>query len=219
MNHGGATALRGGVGVEIIRKDRWVPDPIAAFNPRSGLGKYIRECLQYLPAQMAAELVNRVSRVVVLESSLWAVLLPVGRPPEPLGLLSQKVVTTAGVNFIVDAFQNIVELENMKYHGLGTGNTAENVADTALVTELTTEYNPNSTRATGTTIEGASANIFRTVATNTVDAAAAIVEHGIFSQAATGGGVLLDRSVFSVVNLANGDSLQTTYDLTCSAGG
>lgn len=133
-----------------------------------------------------------------------------------LGLAGMRVVTTAGVGFIVDAFQNSVELENMKYHGLGTGNTAEASGDTALVTELTTEYNPNSTRATGSLTEGASGNIFRTVGTNTVDASAAVVEHGIFS--ASSAGVLLDRTVFSVVNLASGDSLQTTYDLTFTAG-
>lgn len=56
-------------------------------------------------------------------------------------------------------------------------------------------------------------------ATLTPSAPVAITEHGIFSQAATGGGVLLDRSVFSVVNLASGDSLQATYDLTFAAGG
>lgn len=135
-----------------------------------------------------------------------------------LGLASLRVVTTAGVNFIVDAFQNLTELEILKYHGIGTGAVAEAVGDTALGTELTTQYNPDNTRATGSLTEGASANIYRTVGTNTVDASAAITEHGILSQAATGGGTMLDRSVFSVVNLANGDSLQTTYDLTMSAG-
>jgi hypothetical protein len=134
------------------------------------------------------------------------------------GLASLRVVTDTGVAFIVDAFQNSVELENLKYHGIGTGGTAEAAGQTALVTELTTEYNPNSTRATGSTTESA-ANIYRTVGTNTVDATAAITEHGIFSQAATGGGTMLDRSLFSVVNLASGDSLQTTYDLTLTSGG
>jgi hypothetical protein len=136
-----------------------------------------------------------------------------------LGLASMRVVTTAGVNFIVDAFQNTQEVENFKYHGLGTNNTAEAVGDTGLNTELTTQYNPDNTRATGSLTEGASANIFRTVGTNTVDATAAVVEHGILTQAATGGGTLLDRSVFSTVNLASGDSLQSTYDLTIASGG
>lgn len=135
------------------------------------------------------------------------------------GLASLRVVTTAGVNFIVDAFQNTVELEILKYHGIGTGTNAEAVGDTALQTELTTQYNPDSTRATGTTTEGGGANVYRTVGTNTVDASVAITEHGILSQAATGGGTLLDRSVFSAINLASGDSLQSTFDLTVTAGG
>lgn len=136
-----------------------------------------------------------------------------------LGLASMRVVTTAGVGFIVDAFQNILEPEIMKFHGIGTGGTAEASSDTALVTESTTALNPDSTRATGSTTEGASANIYRTVGTLTADATIACTEHGVFSTSGTGTGVLLDRSLFSVVNLASGDSLQATYDLTFSAGG
>lgn len=134
------------------------------------------------------------------------------------GLASMRVVTTAGVNAIVDAFQNTVELETFKFHGVGVGTTAEASSDTALVTESTTALNPDSTRATGTTTEGGTANVYRTVGTLTFDATAAITEHGIFTQA-TAGGTLLDRSVFSALNMASGDSLQATYDLTFSAGG
>lgn len=136
----------------------------------------------------------------------------------PYGLAGCRVVTTAGMNAVVDAFQNTVELETFKYHGIGTGSTAEASGDTALVTELTTEYQTDNTRATGTTAEGASANIYQTVATNTVDAAAALREHGVFTQAATGGGTLLDRTVFALINLGNGDSLESTYEITFVAG-
>lgn len=135
-----------------------------------------------------------------------------------LGLASMRVVTTAGVNAIVDAFQNTVELENFKFHGVGTGTGGEVVGDAALGTELTTQYNPDSIRATGTTTEGASANIYRTVGTNTVDASVAITEHGIFTSATGGAGTLLDRSQFAAINLTSGDSLQSTYDLTFTAG-
>lgn len=134
------------------------------------------------------------------------------------GLASLRVVTDTGVAYIVDAFQNTVELENLKFHGYGTGTTAEAASQTALITELTTQYATDNTRPTGSTIEGATANIYRTVGTLSPDATVAITEHGIFSQAATGGGTLLDRSVFSAINLISGDSLQTTYDLTFTAG-
>lgn len=137
----------------------------------------------------------------------------------PYGLASLRVVTDVGVGYIVDAFQNSVELENMKYHGYGTGSTAESASQTALVTELTTQYASDSTRPTGTTTEGATANIYRTVATLSPDTGGtiAVTEHGIFSAASSG--VMLDRSVFSAVNLVAGsDSMTTTYDLTFPSG-
>lgn len=140
-------------------------------------------------------------------------------PEQFFGLASLRVVTTAGVNFIVDAFQNSVELEILKFHALGTGTTAEAIGDTALVTEWTSsEY---AARATGSLTEGASANIFRTVGTNTKlnSGTSAVTEHGIFSSATIGAGTLLDRSVFSAINLNQNDAIQSTYDLTISAGG
>ena len=134
------------------------------------------------------------------------------------GVLSYRLVTNNGVGFIVDAFQNIVEMEIMKYHGVGTTNTAENAADSALAAESTTILNPDSTRGTGTTTESAS-NAYQTVGTVTFDGAGTIVEHGLFSQAATGGGTLYDRSVFTGIGVASGDSIQFTYTCTFTAGG
>mgnify|MGYP005844759595 CR=1 FL=1 len=208
---------------QILVKDKWIPDAlrfrIRGWSPQSHLGKIIKECFRYLPAEQVAALLDAITSVVVIESSLALTVICAGGRREPLGVVSRRVVTNNGVAYIVDGFQNLVELENMKYHGLGTGTNAESQADSALQSELTTQYNPNNTRATGTTEEGSSANIYKTVATNTLDEAAAVTEHGIFSQAATGGGVLLDRSVFSVVNLAAGDGLQSTYQWTANAGG
>jgi hypothetical protein len=117
----------------------------------------------------------------------------------------------------VDAFQNTFEVETFNFHGIGTGAGGEAVGDTALVTELTTEYNPDNTRDTGTQGENG-ANVYQSVGLNTVDSAVALIEHGVFDQAATGGGTLLDRTVFTVINLGNGDSLQSTYEITFTAG-
>jgi hypothetical protein len=135
------------------------------------------------------------------------------------GIAGYRVVTTAGVNYLVDCLENLQEPENLKYHGFGTGTNAEAVGDTALQTELTTQYLTDNTRPTGTQTENG-ANVYETVATLDPDAAVTITEHGIFSQAATGGGTLLDRTVFSAINLAaTGDTLQATYDLTLTSGG
>ena len=158
--------------------------------------------------------------VPTMFGAVWLTVFRGDGTIDDYGLASLRVVTDAGVGFIVDAFQNTVELEIMKYHGIGTGVGAEAAGDTALGTELTTEYTGD-VRATGTTTEGATANIYRTVGTNTLDSGTpAVTEHGVLSQAATGGGVLLDRSVFAAINLDGtaGDGLQSTYDLTLTAG-
>lgn len=135
-----------------------------------------------------------------------------------LGLASMRVVTTAGCNFLVDALQGSVEPEILKYHGVGTGTNSEASGDTALQTESTTIITVDSTRATGSLTEGGGANVFRTVGTISFDGPGAITEHGILSQAATGGGTLLDRSVFSAVNVISGDSIAATYDFTIAPG-
>lgn len=173
------------------------------------------------PAGLAPERLARLQALLRANVPVHELAAVFGGDVTEYGTLSTRVVTTAGVGYIVDAFQNLVEAENMKFHGFGTGTTAEATGDTALVTEESTQYNPDNTRPTGTTTEGASANIYRTVGTYSPDSGGtrAITEHGIFSQAATGGGVLLDRSVFSAVNLvAASDSLQVTYELTFTAG-
>jgi hypothetical protein len=164
----------------------------------------------------------RLFRLPHLDGMLWAKVIRGNGQVLNLGLISTRVVTDTGVGFLVDAWQNSVELENMKFHGYGTGTGAEAAGNTALGTEFTTEYATDNTRPTGTTTEGASANIFRSVATFAPNGGTtlAVTEHGLFSQAATGGGVLFDRSVFSAVNLvvAQSDSLQTTYEATFPSG-
>lgn len=191
--------------------------------PRAGLPDFINQWrarnIPNLMRGLTKIMLARALKVPHIYGQLSLTVIRGDGKIEDYGLASLRVVTTVGVGFIVDAFQNLVEVENMKFHGIGTGVAAEAVGDTALGTELTTQYNPDSTRATGTTTEGASANIYRTVGTNTLDSGTpAVTEHGVLSAASAG--VLLDRSVFTAINLngANGDGLQSTYDLTFTAG-
>lgn len=139
-----------------------------------------------------------------------------------LGLASMRVVTDAGVAKIVALLNgsDAATALAFKYHGFGTGTTAEAAGQTALVTELTTEYATDSTRPTGSQTNNG-ANIYRTVATLAPDSGGviAITEHGVFS--ANAAGTLLDRTKFAAVNLdsGNADTLAVTYDLTLSSGG
>lgn len=159
---------------------------------------------------------TKLTGIPTITSELAVQLIRDGRRID-YGVVSRRVVTNNGVAFIVDAWQNSVELENMKYHGCGTGTTAEAAADSALVTESTTALNPDSTRATGTQSEPAT-NQLTSTGVVTFDNSAAITEHGLFSAATTGTGVLFDRSVFSAINVVSGDSISFAYTVSFTAG-
>lgn len=150
------------------------------------------------------------SGAIAPEARLMAKVFRKDGSVEDMGILSTKVVTTAFVNFLVDQLQTSTgQIANFSWHAMGTGGTAEAIGDTALVTEV-------ETRTDGTQTEGASANIYRSVGTVTATATRAIVEHGLFDASTSGN--LMDRSVFTVINLSNGDGIQFTYELTVPAG-
>jgi hypothetical protein len=136
-----------------------------------------------------------------------------------LGCVGKRVVTTAFVNYLRDDLANAsggADISTFKYHECGTGTTAEAIGDTALVTPCTSALNPDSTRASGTQVNSV-AKTYSSVGTLTFDASAAVTEHGLFNAASSG--TLMDRTVFSAVNVASGDSIQFTYTLTISDGG
>lgn len=168
-----------------------------------------------------AKLFTKVTKIPTITGQLFLRKRLVDGTWIDYGCVGYRLVTNAGVAFLVDDWDPAAatDMSTMKYHGVGTGNTAENVTDTALVTECTTALNPDSTRATGTASQP-SANILRSIGTLTFDApSTAVVEHGLLSQAATGGGTLWDRTVFAVVTMLTGESLQCQYDGTVNSGG
>lgn len=161
---------------------------------------------------------QKYSEMPFMYGALWLTLYRGNGDVLDYGLAGLRVVTTAGVTFIcADIAGGASDSNLFKYHGFGTGTTAEASGDTALVTELTTQYASDSTRPTGS--QSSSTNTYTTVGTVSPDSGGtiAITEHGIFS--ATSGTTLLDRTVFSAVNtVAASDSLQATYVLTLPAG-
>lgn len=226
----------GALGLRVIRSgDPDVPWPCRELSmeeikhygmPRRGLSEHVNQWRasnrRNLARGLAKVLPARALKIPHFYGQLFLSKLTADGERIDYGLASMRVVTTAGVVYIAADIAGGANDSNLfKFHGIGTNSTAEAVGDTALGAESTTALNPDNTRATGSQTQGTSgANAtYTTVGTLTADATIAATEHGIFTQAATGGGTLLDRSVFTVVNLASGDSLQATYVLTLSAGG
>ena len=127
------------------------------------------------------------------------------------GIVSTKCVTDDFAEMFVDVLQSAdATFSDFKYHDFGTGSTAEDPSDTGLETPC------GDAREVGTQTEGATANIYKSVATHTFGGAYTITEHGLFNAAAVG--VLMDRSVFTGIAFGSGDKCEATYQLTLNSG-
>ena len=177
--------------------------------------KNLPNLMRGMPGVLLAELGGKVGLVAPV-GRLYARKVGADGSITNYGLIGTRVVTTAFCEFMVD--QLIAEGStwgDFKYHDSGTGITAENATDTGMETESTVQT--DDLRAVGTQVEGTSVQ-YRSVGTITYDGSAAITEHGLFNNTRVGGGTLMDRTVFSAINVASGDSIQFTYTLTCTAG-
>jgi len=126
------------------------------------------------------------------------------------GVLGYRVVTTAFVNFVVD--QLITETSvfgDFKYHDSGVGVTAEASGDTDI------ETTDGESRVAGTQVED-DPDDYQSVGTITYTTSKAITEHGLFN--ASTGVTLMDRTLFSAINVVDTDSIQFTYTINIPAG-
>lgn len=126
----------------------------------------------------------------------------------------KNLITNAGFAGVASRLNGAGSEAAFTYIALGTGTTAANVADTALVTEITTgggaRANASASRVTDT-VTNDTAQLQNTFSfTSTF----AVTESGILNAASAG--VLLARQVFSAVNVVSGDSLQITWKVTAS---
>lgn len=167
---------------------------------------------------LVAKAFSWLTGIPTLTSELRAVLIRADGLQVDYGVVARRCITNAGVAYLVDAWDGrLVALENMNYHGCGTSNAAEAATDTALGAECTTVLNPASTRAAGTRSQPAS-NQLQTVGLLMFGGSATVQEHGLFNQAATGGGTLWDRSVHSAIAVVAGEGINYTYTLTVNSG-
>jgi len=192
-----------------------LPDKVQSFG--RDFRKIWREA--YMEYQVKEGIVqvkkDKLSRTISSKSSiqatLGAVLIRNGERYN-FGVVCERKVTTEFVEYLVDQLQaESSDFGDFKYHLSGTGVGVEAVSDTALGTPIGTA------REVGTQAEGATAEIYRSVATIAYVATLAVTEHAIFNEAyvdAQDNGILLDRSVFAAINVVNGDSIEMTYELT-----
>lgn len=123
-------------------------------------------------------------------------------------IVGTNVVCTAGKNFLASFLASAVAAAStftMKYIAVGTSNTPETAADTALGAEIA--------RQTGTATS--LTQIYQVTATFAAGSGTgAIVEYGLFSSST--GGTLFCHDTESVINKGAGDTLQVVCQITIS---
>ena len=166
--------------------------------------EYIRGTLGYILAKPFSWLTG----CAVLQGSLKVVKIFANGHRMDYGLVGRWKVTSAFCAFMVD---NLVaetgEWGDFKYHDSGVGDTGENKTDTDI------ETTDGESRATGSQVDGGVT--YTSVGTISYTSTKAIGEHGLFSSAAST--TLMDRHTFSDLNVVDGDALEFTYVLTCTA--
>ena len=117
----------------------------------------------------------------------------------------KNIVVTAGKNNLAAHLADVATAYPMKYLAIGTGGTAEDAGQTALVTE-------NCTRVTG--VQSDTDNKYKVTGTfAAANGTGAVVEYGLFNQAAVGG-TMFCRDVESVFNKGASDSLEVICEIT-----
>lgn len=149
----------------------------------------------------------RVNGIMMMRPGWW----------EDKGLMSRAKVVVAFRDLEVDAMQGlttpIADYEEFAYHRVGTDNTAEGNTQTDVIVDS------GITTGIGTQVEGATADIYKTVSTITADASETWNEHCVRSQTGAAAGTMVDRSSvvsgsFAAVSVVSSDTVEFTYELT-----
>jgi hypothetical protein len=194
----GSTAMSGKLGIVVHRA------------PRVGLGWKLRNLPHVLPG-LAQDAVAKALGMNHMAGRLYARKRFADGRVLDYGLIGTQKITTAFCELMVDQLQTETSVwGDFKYHDSGVGVTGEANGDTDIETP------DGESRATGTQTEGTSVE-YKSVGTIAYTTSKAITEHGLFNTAANP--TLMDRTVFSAINVAIGDSITFTYTLTCTAGG
>lgn len=158
-----------------------------------------------------AGLFSKKTGIVTMRGRLWATVIRKSGLQYNLGLVSRGLVTTVFCEDMVDELiAETTTWGDYKFHDSGEGVTPAAIGDSDI------ETTDGESRATGTQVENTSVG-YRSIGTIPYTSTKAITEHAIFNDVSAG--TLMDHHIFGAINVEDGDSIQFTYDLTCTAGG
>lgn len=137
---------------------------------------------------------------------------------QALGLGSWKnemqlanLVTNAGKAGVASRINGAGSEAAFTYLAIGIGTTAAAAGDTTLESEITTNGGARAAATASRVTTDVTNDTARLVYTWTFSGSFAVTEAGALNAASSG--VLLNRQVFTAVNVVSGDSLQVTVDI------
>lgn len=124
----------------------------------------------------------------------------------------QNLVTSAGKAGIASRINGAGSEAAFTYIAIGTGTNAAAAGNTTLQTEITTGGGSRTNGSVSRTTTTVTNDTARTVANFTFSSSFAVTETGLLNAASSG--TLLNRSVFSAINVVSTDTLQMTIDIS-----
>jgi len=182
------------LGNALMRAMRKKIDPIARVTNRAGevTASYVKSgLLNYFAA--------------------YGVQIPFITGHYTYSLRGANLVTTAGKALVAGRINGSGSPAAATYIAIGIGTTAAAVGDTALESEITTNGGQRAAATVSLTTTDTTNDTARLVLTFNFTGSFAVTEAGALNAASTG--TLLNRQVFSAVNVVSGDSLQVTIDI------
>jgi len=164
------------------------------------------------PSEKWDFLVEQMGPQGTKDPEMWAFIDRLrSKDGQPRRMVRDKMVTTAFVDFVVDQLQaETSTFGDFKYHDSGEGSTGEAITDVGM------ESATGEARSTGTQTE-TDHDTYKSVATDTYSGSFAITEHGLFNTVDST--LLMDRTVFSAINVVSGNQIEFTFEISFTAGG
>lgn len=182
------------LGNALMRAMRKFVNPIASVRNREGevVGSYVkRGLLNYFAA--------------------YGVQIPLITGHYTYAMRAANLVTSAGKAGVASRINGAGSEAAFTYLAIGIGTTAANASDTTLESEITTNGGQRASATASRTTTDVTNDTARLVLTYSFTGSFAVTEAGALN--ASSSGVLLNRQVFSAVNVVSGDSLQVTVDI------
>lgn len=183
-----------GFGNAVMRLARLATNPIAKVTDREG---------NVTASSVKAGFLNYVAA--------YGVQIPLITGHYTYNMRGANLTTTTGKAGVAGRIGASGSPAAFTYIAIGTGTTAAAIGDTTLQTEITTGGGARAAATVSLVTTDTTNDTARAVVTFTFTAGFAVTEAGLLNAASAG--TLLNRQVFSAVNVVSGDTLQVTIDI------